>query len=94
LWSGNVGCNPETGEPIIFDPATYYGHSEAELSIMKMFGGFSDSFFNSYHSILPKHEEKFNERQQLYQLYHYLNHYNLFGSGYRGTCMNIIKSLL
>eukprot|EP00741_Cyanophora_paradoxa_P006339 tig00000980_g6145.t1 len=91
LWSGNYGVGP-AGEPVIFDPATYYGHSEAELSIMKMFGGFSPAFFDAYHAVIPK-APGFEKRMQLYQLYHYLNHLNLFGRGYYGSCVSLLSSL-
>ncbi|KAL0483398.1 protein-ribulosamine 3-kinase [Acrasis kona] len=94
LWGGNVGVLQSDQIPVIFDPACYYGHHEAELSIMTMFGGFDSNFFESYHKKIPKFEMYFKERQQLYQLYHYLNHYNMFGSGYRGSCVRIIQSLL
>lgn len=90
LWSGNAAVS--SGEPVIFDPACYYGHHEAELSIMKMFGGFSQSFFEAYHAHIPK-AEGFEKRQQCYQLYHYLNHYNIFGPGYRQSCLNILHHL-
>lgn len=91
LWGGNVG---ETeNEPIIFDPATFYGHSEFELAIAKMFGGFSTAFFNAYHKELPK-EEGFENRLKLYQLFHYLNHWNHFGTGYRGSSISIMKNLI
>lgn len=52
LWSGNAGQDAETGQPVIFDPSSYYAHNEAELGIMKMFGGFSSSFFEAYHSVV------------------------------------------
>ncbi|XP_067141055.1 ketosamine-3-kinase-like [Centruroides vittatus] len=91
LWGGNVG---ETdNEPIIFDPATFYGHSEFELAIAKMFGGFNSSFFSAYHKELPK-QQGFDTRLKLYQLFHYLNHWNHFGSGYRGSSTSIMKSMV
>jgi fructosamine-3-kinase len=60
---------------------------------MTMFGGFGPSFWNEYHKHIPK-EKGFEARHELYQLYHYLNHYNIFGSGYKGSCLRIIKNLL
>eukprot|EP01080_Neovahlkampfia_damariscottae_P011015 gene11015-3721_t len=92
LWSGNFGFD-ENKEPVLFDPATYYGHYEAELSIMKMFGGFSNNFFEEYHKIIRK-EVGFEKRILLYQLYHYLNHLNLFGSSYKSYCEEILETLL
>lgn len=59
---------------VIFDPATFYGHSEFDLAIAKMFGGFSRAFFDAYHKIIPK-TPGFEVRHQLYQLFHYLNHW-------------------
>lgn len=91
LWSGNTGRD-HSGQPVIFDPASYYGHHEADLSIARMFGGLGASFFDAYHAIIPK-ERGFEERSSLYQLYHYLNHYLLFGSSYRSSCLNIIRHI-
>lgn len=93
LWSGNWAAD-ENGEPVVYDPACFIGHSEAELSIMTMFGSPSKEFFEAYHELLPRHEMCFEERQLLYQLYHYMNHYSLFGSGYRGACTSILDRLL
>jgi len=92
LWSGNFSFD-ENGEPIIFDPATYYGHNEVELSIMIMFGDLSKQFFDEYHKILPK-QKGFEERILIYQLYHYLNHLNLFGNDYQSICESILTNLL
>lgn len=78
--------------PIIFDPASFYGHSEYELAIAGMFGGFGGSFYNAYHEKIPK-AAGFAKRQQLYQLFHYLNHWNHFGGGYRGSSLRIMKDL-
>lgn len=91
LWSGNIGT--VEGEPSVFDPAVYYGHNEAEFG-MEWCAGFSESFYESYFSVFPKTEEYFAERRQLYRLYHYLNHYNLFGGGYKQQCIGIMKGLL
>jgi len=92
LWSGNTAANTQ-GHPVVFDPACYYGHHEAELSIAKMFGSFSQEFYEAYHSLLPR-AYGFEERQIIYQLYHYLNHYNLFGSGYRPACLGALQRLI
>ncbi|XP_053299295.1 ketosamine-3-kinase isoform X2 [Pleuronectes platessa] len=91
LWGGNVSeC---ADGPVIFDPASFYGHSEFELGIAGMFGGFNRSFYSAYHEKIPK-APGFAERNQLYQLYHYLNHGNHFGGGYRGSTIGIMKKLL
>jgi len=91
LWSGNWAVD-EKGHPVLFDPATYYGHSEMELSITQMFGGFGESFYTEYHKHIPK-QNGFEARQDLYILYHYLNHMNIFGTSYRESCLKILKKL-
>uniref|UniRef100_A0A3B4A059 protein-ribulosamine 3-kinase n=1 Tax=Periophthalmus magnuspinnatus TaxID=409849 RepID=A0A3B4A059_9GOBI len=91
LWSGNVAECAEG--PVIFDPASFYGHSEYELGIAGMFGGFGKSFYSAYHEKIPK-APGFAQRHQLYQLFHYLNHWNHFGGSYRGSSIRIMKNLL
>lgn len=71
LWSGNIAS--VDGEPAVFDPATYYGHAEAEFG-MSWCAGFSRAFYDAYWSILPK-ERGYEARRDLYLVYHYLNHY-------------------
>ncbi|QRW24872.1 ketosamine-3-kinase [Rhizoctonia solani] len=95
LWSGNVGVDSE-GNPAIFDPSSYYGHNESDLAIGRMFGGFSAVFYEQYHLIRPKSEplEEYDQRVKLYQLFHYLNHTVLFGSGYANQAMNLATQLL
>ncbi|NWZ42521.1 KT3K kinase, partial [Brachypodius atriceps] len=82
LWGGNV-AEDDSG-PIIFDPASFYGHSEYDLAIAGMLGGFSSFFYSAYHSKIPR-AAGFEKRLKLYQLFHYMNHWNHFGSGYRGS---------
>ncbi|KAK7390044.1 hypothetical protein VNO78_25342 [Psophocarpus tetragonolobus] len=91
LWSGNISSD-KNGEPVILDPACYYGHSEAEFG-MSWCAGFGGTFYDSYFKVMPK-QPGFEERRDLYMLYHYLNHYNLFGSGYRSSAMSIIDDYL
>ncbi|XP_073463117.1 ketosamine-3-kinase-like [Aquarana catesbeiana] len=91
LWGGNV-AEIDTG-PVIFDPASFYGHSEFELAIAGMFGGFESSFYSAYHAKIPK-GPGCDKRLKLYQLFHYLNHWNHFGSGYRGSSLGTMRSLL
>ncbi|GBG63632.1 hypothetical protein CBR_g38943 [Chara braunii] len=91
LWSGNISADVD-GNPVILDPACYYGHSEAEFG-MSWCASFSPSFYNAYFKVIPK-QPGFETRVELYKLYHYLNHYNLFGSGYRSSCMSIIKQFV
>ncbi|GAB2252086.1 hypothetical protein Droror1_Dr00004933 [Drosera rotundifolia] len=91
LWSGNVSAD-ESGDPVILDPACYYGHSEAEFG-MSWCAGFGGSFYKAYFEVMPK-QPGFEKRRDLYMLYHYLNHYNLFGSSYRSSSMSIIENYL
>jgi protein-ribulosamine 3-kinase len=79
LWSGNAGFTPEG--PVVFDPAVYYGDREADLAMTELFGGFPREFYAAYESQLPL-EAGYAKRKHLYNLYHLLNHLNLFGGGY------------
>ncbi len=91
LWGGNWGsCD---GEPVVFDPAVYYGDRESDLAMTRLFGGFGRAFYDAYEAawpLAPGHRE----RNALYQLYHVLNHLNLFGSGYLGRARDLISKLL
>ncbi|KAJ3690369.1 hypothetical protein LUZ61_019533 [Rhynchospora tenuis] len=91
LWSGNISSDKD-GNPVILDPACYYGHNEAEFG-MSWCAGFGGSFYNSYFEVMPK-QPGFEKRRDLYMLYHYLNHYNLFGRGYRSSALSIIEDYL
>ncbi|XP_016070918.1 PREDICTED: fructosamine-3-kinase [Miniopterus natalensis] len=91
LWSGNV-AEDDSG-PLIYDPASFYGHSEFELAIALMFGGFPRSFFTAYHQKVPK-APGFDRRQLLYQLFNYLNHWNHFGWEYRSPSLSTMRKLL
>ncbi|KAJ6840142.1 protein-ribulosamine 3-kinase, chloroplastic [Iris pallida] len=91
LWSGNISSD-KNGDPVILDPACYYGHNEAEFG-MSWCAGFGGSFYDSYFKVMPK-QPGFEKRRDLYMLYHYLNHYNLFGYGYRSSAMSIIDDYL
>ena len=90
LWAGNAGCADD--QPCVFDCASFYGHSEFDLAIAQMFGGFSDKFFRTYHELVPK-TAGFEKRLKFYKLFHYLNHWNHFGSGYRGQSLSIMRDL-
>lgn len=92
LWGGNVLCNKE-GEPVLIDPAVYYGNRELELAMTKLFGGFTGDFYSSYNRVFPL-KEGWQKREKLYKLYHILNHLNLFGSTYKNQALNLIKSYL
>ncbi len=92
LWSGNAPAK-EKGEPVIFDPASYYGHPEAEIGMMRMFGGFDARCEAAYAEVWPLQGGS-EERIGLYRLYHELNHLNLFGSGYYQSCLTSINALI
>ncbi|KAI6109356.1 Fructosamine/Ketosamine-3-kinase [Pisolithus croceorrhizus] len=96
LWSGNTGTDRKTGQPVIFDPSSYYGHGEADLAIARIFGGIPESFFAAYHKQMPKTEpvQQYGLRGDLYELYHYLNHTVLFGGGYSGSALQKMNKLL
>jgi fructosamine-3-kinase len=96
LWSGNTGTDASTGEPVIFDPSSLYGHNEADLAIGRMFGGIPRSFFETYHKHMPKTEpvEQYDLRGDLYELFHYLNHTVLFGGGYANNALRKMEKLL
>ena len=89
LWSGNFIVD-ERGEACLIDPAVYYGHREADLAMTRLFGGFSSEFYVAYDEaspLAPGHED----RLPIYQLYHLLNHLNLFGGAYYAQCMRILQ---
>jgi fructosamine-3-kinase len=90
LWSGNAGFTPEG--PVIFDPAVYYGDREADLAMTELFGGFPREFYDAYNEAFPL-DEGYAERKRLYNLYHLLNHLNLFGGGYRGQVEATLRRL-
>ena len=100
LWSGNAarGSIGGQGEPedIVFDPSAAYTHSEYDLGIMNMFGGFGSAFFKEYHKLCPKTAptEEYEDRVKLYELYHHLNHHSLFGGGYRSGAISIMERLV
>ena len=79
LWSGNAGFT--TDGPVVFDPAVYYGDREADLAMTELFGGFPRAFYDAYDEAFPL-DAGYEKRKHLYNLYHLLNHLNLFGSGY------------
>lgn len=80
LWSGNFLCNHHN-DPVLIDPAVYYGNREADLAMTKLFGGFSASFYEAYQNEFPL-PDGWEYRQGIYLLYHLLNHLNLFGRSY------------
>ena len=89
LWSGNF-ITDERGEPCLIDPAVYYGHREADLAMTRLFGGFAPAFYAAYAEVLPL-APGHADRLPLYQLYHLLNHLNLFGGGYYAQSERILR---
>jgi len=92
LWSGNYAFT-RAGEPALFDPAVYYGDREADLAMTELFGGFGADFHAAYRNTWPL-DAGYAVRKTLYNLYHILNHYNLFGGGYLSQARGMMESLL
>jgi fructosamine-3-kinase len=92
LWSGNQGADAD-GNPVIYDPACYYGDHEADLAMMELFGSPGAEFFAVYGKYFPV-DDGYARRRELYNLYHVLNHANLFGAGYAGRARRMIDDLL
>lgn len=92
LWGGNRACD-EHGRPVIFDPAVYYGDREADLAMTRLFGGFGADFYAAYQQEWPLPPGA-SGRIDLYNLYHVLNHANLFGGAYRDQALVLMQRLL
>lgn len=90
LWSGNVYTGTDC-QGWLIDPATYCGHWEADLAMTRLFGGFPRKFYESYHQVHPIPKD-FSTRLDLYNLYHLLNHLNLFGASYLNQVLDIVES--
>ncbi|MFK7767785.1 MAG: fructosamine kinase family protein [Mariniblastus sp.] len=89
LWSGNFMVSPD-GQPVLVDPAVYFGARETEFGITTLFGGFDSRFYAAYNERWPM-PEGWQDRVEIYKLYHLLNHLNLFGTRYLSSCFEIIK---
>ena len=89
LWSGNFMVSSD-GEPVLIDPAVYFGSREAEFGMTTLFGGFGSRFYDAYAACWPL-PNGWQERVEVYRLYHLMNHLNLFGPGYLSQCMEILK---
>ncbi|WP_017652468.1 fructosamine kinase family protein [Fortiea contorta] len=92
LWGGNAGCSV-SGEPVIFDPATYYGDREVDIAMTELFGGFPAEFYQGYNEVFPL-DAGYEDRKTVYNLYHILNHFNLFGGGYGSQANRMIDQIL
>ncbi len=92
LWSGNYAFT-RMGEAVIFDPAVYYGDRETDVAMSELFGGFSADFYAAYQEAWPLNSG-YAVRKTFYNLYHVLNHFNLFGGGYAAQAEAMIERLL
>lgn len=91
LWSGNRAAD-SGGRPVVFDPAVHYGDPECDLAMTRLFGGFDREFYAAYDAVSPPAPER-ALRERLYQLYHVLNHANLFGGGYVNQAERLLRQL-
>ena len=92
LWAGNAAVDKQ-GRPVVFDPACYYGDREADLAMTELFGGFSLDFYSAYQAEWPL-DSGYGLRKTFYNLYHILNHLNLFGGGYLRQAESMMAQLL
>ncbi len=92
LWGGNAAGLVD-GTPVIFDPAFYYGDREADLAMTYVFGGFTADFYASYQNAFPL-DEGFAIREIFYNIYHIINHLNMFGGGYHGQAIDMLEQVL
>lgn len=90
LWGGNYMVDAD-GEPVLIDPAVYYGHREADLAMTKLFGGFNADFYKAYEQEYPL-KEGHSYREPIYLLYHVMNHLNLFGQSYLQQCIQLMSA--
>jgi len=89
LWKGNYMVTA-VGDPALIDPATYYGHREADLAMTELFGGYDNRFYEAYRATWSL-ESGYDTRRDVYNLYHLINHLNLFGGGYAGRVEQILR---
>lgn len=92
LWSGNAAVT-KTGKPTIFDPATYYGDREVDIAMTELFGGFPAPFYQGYNQVWSL-DQGYQKRKNIYNLYHILNHFNLFGGGYGSQAKRMIEQII
>ncbi len=92
LWGGNSACTV-LGEPVIFDPAVYFGDREVDIAMTELFSSFPAAFYRGYNEVFPLNPG-YERRKTLYNLYHILNHFNLFGGGYGTQANRIIQQIL
>ncbi len=92
LWLGNAAYDELNNRPILFDPAPYFGDPVADLAMTRLFGSFPAEFYTGYHAIHPIRPEQ-DWLEAVYNLYHALNHFNLFGSGYSGLINKLVRKI-
>jgi fructosamine-3-kinase len=92
LWSGNAAVTQD-GEPVILDPATYFGDREVDIAMTELFGRFPQPFYEAYDAAYPL-DPGYATRKTLYNLYHIINHFNLFGGSYESQANRMIDQLL
>jgi protein-ribulosamine 3-kinase len=92
LWNGNHGFLDDD-TPVIFDPAAYYGDRECDIAMTELFGGYDTAFYAAYRATWPL-DEGYSQRRDLYNLYHILNHANLFGGGYVRQAEGVMQRLI
>lgn len=92
LWGGNWAADTE-GRPFLYDPAVYFGDREADIAMTELFGGFDSDFYAAYNDAWAL-DRGYEARRRLYNLYHVLNHFNLFGSSYLGQADAMTRRLL
>jgi fructosamine-3-kinase len=92
LWSGNIAFDT-AAHPVLYDPAVYFGDREADLAMTELFGGLSQDFYAAYREHWPL-DDGYRWRKTLYNLYHIINHLNLFGGAYRDQAIQMMNTLL
>ena len=92
LWTGNIGFI-DGEQPVLYDPAVYFGDRETDIAFTEMFGGLTRAFHDAYQAAFPL-DPGYATRRSLYNLYHILNHYNLFGGAYGRQAQDVMRSLL
>jgi len=91
LWGGNIARVGNV--PVIYDVASYYGDRETDIAMSELFGGFGAEFYTAYYKVLPQNDG-YQKRKTIYNLYHILNHYNLFGGGYDIQALSMVDEVL
>jgi len=92
LWSGNIGSS-YIGKGVIFDPSCWWADSEIDIAMTRLFGGFTDDFYNEYFKIIKENKGS-DKRTTIYNFYHILNHANMFGGSYINQVNNYINMIL